>query len=1256
MAASQYRALEVSTRAILLEYELKLEQEFDIDRVLELSAEAAIRASLAHAGIVYLLDYPSRQLIPDISRGEMPDAAFNLAPDLAHRAAQQQATVRGSGSSADPSDSSSAVSLMAVPLIQRNVLIGSIVFVLNGATEAGSARSQALERLAGLAAYAVARVRRLSAVSKISEATARSIESNRDLDSLLDRIVDVGFSFATISAVDDYRGIIETIRAHNVPAVWSHLAKHSLFSTDIQAFIVRTGKYEVIEGYDLRFDPDIYYRFEHDKVVRLFAPIRYAGKIVGTIEAGCPREQRSKLMSPANIAAVEALASEYAQKVAEARSFVTLQIIATQAIEVTAVESASIHVYDNENLILSAGAGLAEPDFIMRFQPRLSGLGRRAMETRQPQVVDDPVELEAKNPRLYQLGVRGIAAVPLSVETNIRGVLYLHHWEERGFEPYDLEMAQVLARQIEVAVENTILAAKVVELSEQASTMSRLQHVIQALASGSLLSDVLSNIAQNIMYMVGADNVTLYVLEENGEFKVPPVMKGHFRYPDAMRNMIKADDIVRQVLSSGRPRWISDAGNDPALARPRTDALQQPRFIERERIQSSAAVVLRTERGPVGLLFINYRRRVDFKPEDRRLIQAGATSAALAIEAARLRAGSSPDPFRHEHELAAMRAVDRAILEGGRDLQRILELILEEAQRIIEAPVGVIMLADADNEDLLVVRAARGLDHEQLKLCAGKAQGILGIVAAQRQAIIVPDVLDEAWKKDYRRIVPETRSEVAVPILDGERLVGVFNLEHPEPNKFTEEDRALLETLAVQMLIAIHTAKQYERYEREQRPRRALTLVASRIATAQELDLRLRFLLTGLTARQGLAFSRAMLFQLDETSKCLKGRVAVGAASRVEAEEDWAQVNALELQAPGEDAAFQDLLERAAHSTLSGPDGSDDDPQLSRAMRNWTIALNAGEGALANCCIRGEPELVAPKQVDPFRRLLSSVSNGTQHDDLPFLCVPLMDGRQAIGAIVLDNAFLASEAQPIQTSIELIQLFTQLATISIVEARKQQFDRWRTMLQRVGDVMTRRVSRLGEQLRSQEDSAWLAPARTAALTEFADLERLLQSCYRFATVSVRRMQDVDLCRMLQALAAGLRSRGGRPVVLTLFSPLVIRGDDLLLREAFEAILENADQSMREAHSLRPLISVKADRKRSSGAGFYAEIEITDTGPGVPVDRKGHIFEPLFTTRLNGTGLGLSFSRDIIEKHEGAILESGVEGRGARFEIRLPLIG
>jgi signal transduction histidine kinase len=97
----------------------------------------------------------------------------------------------------------------------------------------------------------------------------------------------------------------------------------------------------------------------------------------------------------------------------------------------------------------------------------------------------------------------------------------------------------------------------------------------------------------------------------------------------------------------------------------------------------------------------------------------------------------------------------------------------------------------------------------------------------------------------------------------------------------------------------------------------------------------------------------------------------------------------------------------------------------------------------------------------------------------------------------------------------------------------------------------------------------------------------------------------------------------------------------LLRNALEAVQENGR------------IEISASLLRRDGKNAV-KIEVMDNGCGIPEQEKDNIFEPFYTTKSSGSGLGLANAKKIIEQHQGLIKVKGDEGKGAHFEIILPV--
>ena len=108
-----------------------------------------------------------------------------------------------------------------------------------------------------------------------------------------------------------------------------------------------------------------------------------------------------------------------------------------------------------------------------------------------------------------------------------------------------------------------------------------------------------------------------------------------------------------------------------------------------------------------------------------------------------------------------------------------------------------------------------------------------------------------------------------------------------------------------------------------------------------------------------------------------------------------------------------------------------------------------------------------------------------------------------------------------------------------------------------------------------------------------------------------------------------------------------------LHQVLVNIVANAHQAMRHSPASRQIsIATRFDPTSQS-----VHLDIADTGPGIPAEIRARIFEPFFTTKPagQGTGLGLSLCRGIVEEHGGAIVVESEPGRGTTFAITLPVV-
>jgi signal transduction histidine kinase len=105
-----------------------------------------------------------------------------------------------------------------------------------------------------------------------------------------------------------------------------------------------------------------------------------------------------------------------------------------------------------------------------------------------------------------------------------------------------------------------------------------------------------------------------------------------------------------------------------------------------------------------------------------------------------------------------------------------------------------------------------------------------------------------------------------------------------------------------------------------------------------------------------------------------------------------------------------------------------------------------------------------------------------------------------------------------------------------------------------------------------------------------------------------------------------------------------------LREVILNLMQNAIDAMKGFSGRRRILRIETDRHGDEAI----VISVEDTGPGIEPEKIKSIFDPFFSTKAKGMGLGLAISKSIVERHHGELsVSSGIDG-GARFQIILPI--
>jgi len=151
-----------------------------------------------------------------------------------------------------------------------------------------------------------------------------------------------------------------------------------------------------------------------------------------------------------------------------------------------------------------------------------------------------------------------------------------------------------------------------------------------------------------------------------------------------------------------------------------------------------------------------------------------------------------------------------------------------------------------------------------------------------------------------------------------------------------------------------------------------------------------------------------------------------------------------------------------------------------------------------------------------------------------------------------------------------------------------------------------------------------------------------------------QMQWIDLSGLIREVADLLSSETIiRDVALSLSFdrvPIYTKGDRVQLQQVVLNLLQNAMEAMSDEHRSGRVIHVSC-RAEENGP---VHVSVQDSGPGVRIGAEHTIFEPFYTTKAGGMGMGLSIVRSIVEAHGGEVSVQSVPGQGSSFSFTIPI--
>lgn len=164
------------------------------------------------------------------------------------------------------------------------------------------------------------------------------------------------------------------------------------------------------------------------------------------------------------------------------------------------------------------------------------------------------------------------------------------------------------------------------------------------------------------------------------------------------------------------------------------------------------------------------------------------------------------------------------------------------------------------------------------------------------------------------------------------------------------------------------------------------------------------------------------------------------------------------------------------------------------------------------------------------------------------------------------------------------------------------------------------------------------------------LENMVKQLVDLKTMTFCYLETTDVNQLIMETIKlhekEIQERGIELKTELMENPPSISGDKEQLKVAISNLIKNSIEAMQESPKV-----LKISNNLNEG---YMEIKVSDTGKGIPKDKIKNIFDPFYTSKIYGPGLGLTFTLKIIQQHRGTVLVESEPGKGSTFTIRLPV--
>jgi signal transduction histidine kinase/ligand-binding sensor protein len=438
------------------------------------------------------------------------------------------------------------------------------------------------------------------------------------------------------------------------------------------------------------------------------------------------------------------------------------------------------------------------------------------------------------------------------------------------------------------------------------------------------------------------------------------------------------------------------------------------------------------------------------------------------------------------------------------------------------------------------------------------------------------------------------------------------------------------------------------------------------------LNEKLLVILTSLTSAEGFGFSRAMLLLLNDNMTRLEGRMGVGPNSQKEAKS---------ARAKGRQAlAAKGLYERIRrHEAVADRDATSFDDQVrslsfsTREKERYPVATLFEKGPAV---VQGRAE--NRSRIDPeLGKVLGNVGS--------FVAIPLNENETPIGVIIADNRFSRRKIE--KDTLQILSVFANQAATAIsnsklysilqekifqlaesnrnlhkTHGRMLQMERFSIMGSVAAGVAHEIKNPLNaiviylellkkEIAKEKPEKQKIAKKLNVVEEEIERLADMATEFLSYSDVGPLETSPIDIRILLDQVVRflGYQAKEHQIEIRKQYAARLpeISVNHKQIKQVFINIFLNALQAMPDGGRLTISVGEAPERQDC------LQVTFVDTGVGIPDDVLMHIFEPFYTTRKGGTGLGLSFVEKVLRDHGGLVTIRSEKDRGTRMELRLP---